>query len=332
MIHPFSDGLRPVSGTCCFDNNWSVPMLAFSYLLRECKGHVSCIRIQVLMFIDIYACFKASKPEASGSIQHTKRLNAHGSSTVSPAGCTAARRRIAQATSSTTRLRTARRILCTTLPAPERPRPPSPCDCPRRCTLAAALAQQPRRSALAGLEHPRAPTVTRPTTPAFLPHLRPHCSCRRPPPPPLSVRPSSPAADRFRDLYSFSAADNTWTALFPVLLMGNSGSAWLAQRSGMGFAATPDGKLYIFGGEDSGGLGNGEGGGCCCGWGLLRATPSCGAHVPHRCRFSRSLAEGTRVGREETCKHVCRSGLCIYGCVCVCVCIEISKCVDKQHG
>jgi hypothetical protein len=48
--------------------------------------------------------------------------------------------------------------------------------------------------------------------------------------------------DRRNDLYCFSPAANTWTALSP------SGSA-PAPRSHLGFAATPDGMLYVFGGN-----------------------------------------------------------------------------------
>jgi hypothetical protein len=45
-------------------------------------------------------------------------------------------------------------------------------------------------------------------------------------------------------MYRFSAAASTWTALSP------SGSGPSARRS-MGFAATPDGMLYVFGGADN---------------------------------------------------------------------------------
>jgi N-acetylneuraminic acid mutarotase len=48
------------------------------------------------------------------------------------------------------------------------------------------------------------------------------------------------------DLYRFSPGDNAWTALSP------SDSA-PSQRNAMGFAATPDGMLYVFGGLDDGG-------------------------------------------------------------------------------
>jgi hypothetical protein len=111
----------------------------------------------------------------------------------------------------------------------------------------------------------------------------------RPPPPPLSARSSLPAAD----MHSFSAVDNAWTPLSP------SGSG-PSSRFSMGFAATPDGMLYVFGGW---GDGNEGGKVICGGWGRLRGMPSCFMHVPHRCCLS--LSEGTRVEREEICRHVC---------------------------
>jgi N-acetylneuraminic acid mutarotase len=46
----------------------------------------------------------------------------------------------------------------------------------------------------------------------------------------------------YNDLYRFSPAANTWTALSP------SGSP-PSSRQGMGFAAAPDGVLYVFGGQ-----------------------------------------------------------------------------------
>ena len=49
-----------------------------------------------------------------------------------------------------------------------------------------------------------------------------------------------------KDVYRFSAAANTWTALSP------SGSS-PSPRYNMGFAATPDGMLYVFGGSDGNG-------------------------------------------------------------------------------
>jgi hypothetical protein len=51
------------------------------------------------------------------------------------------------------------------------------------------------------------------------------------------------------DLYRLSATSNAWTALFP------SGSG-PSERRGMGFAATPDGMLYVFGGLSRDGGGN----------------------------------------------------------------------------
>jgi hypothetical protein len=55
-----------------------------------------------------------------------------------------------------------------------------------------------------------------------------------------------PAAGRRNDLHRFAAGDNAWTALSP------SGSA-PSSRSAMGFVATPDGMLYVFGGLDGSG-------------------------------------------------------------------------------
>ena len=60
--------------------------------------------------------------------------------------------------------------------------------------------------------------------------------------------------DSDRDLYRFSPATNTWTALSP------SGSG-PSSRFRMGFAATPDGMLYVFGGYGSGGGNEGANGG-----------------------------------------------------------------------
>jgi hypothetical protein len=81
------------------------------------------------------------------------------------------------------------------------------------------------------------------------------------------ARPSPPAAGYLNDVYRFSAAANTWTA---VSTSGSSPSP----RVGMGFEATPDGMLYVFGGTGgTGGNRTGEGGGSsgACGWfrGLL---------------------------------------------------------------
>jgi N-acetylneuraminic acid mutarotase len=53
------------------------------------------------------------------------------------------------------------------------------------------------------------------------------------------------------DLYRFNPTSNTWSNLS----VANPPSA----RSGMGFAATPDGMLYVFGGRGSdGGEGTSE--------------------------------------------------------------------------
>jgi N-acetylneuraminic acid mutarotase len=61
-----------------------------------------------------------------------------------------------------------------------------------------------------------------------------------------------PAAGPRNDVYRFSPGDNAWTALSP------SDSA-PSQRNAMGFAATPDGMLYVFGGLDDGVRGGGGG-------------------------------------------------------------------------
>jgi N-acetylneuraminic acid mutarotase len=65
------------------------------------------------------------------------------------------------------------------------------------------------------------------------------------------ARPSPPAAVFYNDVYRFSAAANTWTALSPT----GSGPS---PRVYLGFAATPDGMLYVFGGTVGNG-GNGRG-------------------------------------------------------------------------
>jgi hypothetical protein len=55
----------------------------------------------------------------------------------------------------------------------------------------------------------------------------------------LSVAP--PAAVYYNDLYRFNPATVTWTALSPS-------GPFPSPRHMMGFTATPDGKLYVFGG------------------------------------------------------------------------------------
>jgi hypothetical protein len=53
-----------------------------------------------------------------------------------------------------------------------------------------------------------------------------------------------------------------------------------SRRYAMGFAATPDGMLYVFGGYDNSGT---EGPGVdWAAWGWLRWTQSCGVHALHR--------------------------------------------------
>ena len=55
-----------------------------------------------------------------------------------------------------------------------------------------------------------------------------------------------PVAVLLNDLYSFSPASATWKELSPS-------GAVPAPRTSMGFTATPDGSLYVFGGTTSGG-------------------------------------------------------------------------------
>jgi hypothetical protein len=98
--------------------------------------------------------------------------------------------------------------------------------------------------------------------------LLPHCvsgrgSAAEPvgaqPSPPVCWRtrdPASPphAGDGFNDLHRFSPAASTWTRLPP------SGSV-PSPRFWFGFAATPDGMLYVFGGNFGGTAGVGLAGG-----------------------------------------------------------------------
>ena len=53
-------------------------------------------------------------------------------------------------------------------------------------------------------------------------------------------------AGLLNDLYKFSSSTVTWTALSP------SGPI-PSPRSDMGFTATPDGTIYLFGGYNGGG-------------------------------------------------------------------------------
>jgi N-acetylneuraminic acid mutarotase len=59
---------------------------------------------------------------------------------------------------------------------------------------------------------------------------------------------TSRVAGLLNDLYRFSPTSNTWTAL-------NIASPPSA-RYGMGFSATPDGMLYVFGGDGNRGEGS----------------------------------------------------------------------------
>jgi N-acetylneuraminic acid mutarotase len=56
--------------------------------------------------------------------------------------------------------------------------------------------------------------------------------------------------DFLNDLYRFSPTSNAWTAL--------SVASPPSARYGMGFAATPDGMLYVFGGSGTGSRGEGR--------------------------------------------------------------------------
>jgi hypothetical protein len=68
------------------------------------------------------------------------------------------------------------------------------------------------------------------------------------------------------------------------------------ERYGMGFAATPDGMLYVFGGLDNSGTERGRCGGDWAAWGWLRWTQSCGVHALHRCCSRSLLRRGRRRG------------------------------------
>jgi hypothetical protein len=127
---------------------------------------------------------------------------------------------------------------------------PHPHPGPRCCaiTVAAALAQQPRRSASEQPNHPCLPPLLPPLpacpSPQFLSVIAHTCA-----------RPSSTAAVTFfNDVYRFSASANNWTPLSP------SGSGPSPRRY-MGFESTPDGMLYVFGGEGSSGIERGGAGG-----------------------------------------------------------------------
>jgi hypothetical protein len=166
---------------------------------------------------------------------------------------------------------------------------------PRRCVSAFSLARQPRRSARVCSEHARCQSLTCLRPPSCPPHLRPEGGCRRPPPlcALTCARPSPPAAGYwYNDVYRFSAAANTWTALSP------SGSG-PSRRSEMGFASTPDGLLYVFGGWDGGIEGGGVGSLGCLGLAALDAVMRRARAAP--LLLSLSIAEGTRVKRAETC-------------------------------
>jgi hypothetical protein len=74
----------------------------------------------------------------------------------------------------------------------------------------------------------------------------------------------------------------------------------------MGFAATPDVMLYVFGGLDDGkervdGTAAVDGAGC-----VGRRHAACRTAAVS---LSLSLAEGARVWREEICRHACTYGV-----------------------
>jgi hypothetical protein len=92
-------------------------------------------------------------------------------------------------------------------------------------------------------------------------------------------------AGNLNDVYRFSAAANTWTAL------STSGSA-PSPRAYMGFAATPDGMLYVFGGWDGGNVGE-EGAAYTlhmCMYMLCIYTQRCGIRYRHMSMCARVLA------------------------------------------
>jgi hypothetical protein len=88
-----------------------------------------------------------------------------------------------------------------------------------------------------------------------------------------------PAAGRRNDLHCFAAGDNAWTALSP------SGSA-PSPRDAMGFAATPGGMLYVFGGQDGGGNWGG---------GSMRTLTSSSASVLSLLASCSTSARGSRL-------------------------------------
>jgi hypothetical protein len=77
------------------------------------------------------------------------------------------------------------------------------------------------------------------------------------------ARPSPPVAASSNDLYRFSTGGNTWTAL-------STDGSRPSLRYYMGFTATPNGMLYVFGGFRSSGKegkkGRGAGGGAVLRW------------------------------------------------------------------
>jgi hypothetical protein len=100
-------------------------------------------------------------------------------------------------------------------------------------------------------------------------------------------------------VYRFSPAANTWTTLSP------SGSG-PSRREGMGFAATPDGMLYVFGGNTNTGT---DGGG-------VGITLDAVMRRARAAPLLLSLADGMRVRWEETCVRapgcVYHHGVCLW--------------------
>jgi hypothetical protein len=119
------------------------------------------------------------------------------------------------------------------------------------CALVAVLAQQSRLSARAGPDHTRVPSAHS-DTPNHAQVLSSSASTLRLPPPTAAIAPerASPARAaatfiHFNDLHCFSATANTWTAL-------SSTGSGPSGRHAMGFVATPDGMLWVFGGSGRG--------------------------------------------------------------------------------
>ena len=118
------------------------------------------------------------------------------------------------------------------------------------------------------------------------------------------MRPSPFAAGNRNDLYRFSPAANTWSALFPFGF-GPSVRHWV------GFAATPDGMLYVFGGFDGGTEEGGVGviglygAGCAAG----RSHAACTRCTAAALAFFWEGGEGEAGGDTHACVYVCGAPL-----------------------